>query len=80
MDPHLRAMNAWGSNYKICLSKYEMEFYYPDSIKTHPSNTPVVHSVIPVLNMPVKGGPAEAGAETGSLSKSWAPALPAFFK
>ena len=80
MDPHLRAMNAWGSDYQICLSKYEIEFYYPDNVQTSSRSAPVMRNVVPVPSMPVKGGSAEAGVETGSLSKSWAPTLPAFFK
>ena len=80
MDPHLRAMNAGGSDTRVCFSKYEFEFYYPDGVPVREEVVPQKVIVEPVEEPPVAGGSAPADAQTCPVTRSWSPVLPAFFK
>ena len=80
MEPHLRAMNAGGFDSRVCFSKYEFEFYYPDGLS---ECQPVMPDrvVLEAIDEPaITGGSGPADAQTCPVTRSWSPVLPAFFK
>ena len=80
MDPHLRTMNTGGFDYRICLSKYEVDFYYPGGVPVCVNAIPAMESSELAEESLVTGGPSEADELSCGIRQSWTPSLPAFFK
>jgi len=90
MEPHLRAMNASASDYRICFSEYEFEFYYPEVEPTLREYSPEVVEVAEsasdgvdmadAVSAAIAGGAAAGMPEYGGADRSWSSSLPTFLK